>query len=308
MTLNQLKYIVALARETSFSRAADACFVSQPTLSAALKNLEQELEMILFERRSGEVTPTPAGKLILEHAQRVLVETAAIGEIATRGEDQLSGPLYIGAIDTVGPVIFPSLVARLAETVPTMPLVVEENYVAVLMEKLKRGELDVIITASPCEERGMEVLPLYEEDLVVLLPSTHQLAREKSITNQQISNERVLLLGTGHCLREQILSACPDCLQTTEGPDSLRAGSVEGSSMETIRYMVASGMGISILPCSTVRVCGEAADLISLRPFADFQPKRTVCMVWRKSFPLQQPLSVVESAIRDCMPECARSL
>jgi len=198
MTLNQLKYIVALARESSFSKAADTCFVSQPTLSAALKSLEQELEVILFERRSGEITPTPVGELILEHAQRALVETAAIGEIATRGEDQLSAPLYIGAIHTVGPVIFPSLVTHLAETAPAMPLVVEENYVAVLMEKLKRGELDVIIIASPHEERGVEILPLYEEDLVVVLPSTHPLSKETSITNEQISNERVLLLGTGH--------------------------------------------------------------------------------------------------------------
>jgi len=308
MTLNQLKYIVAIAREHNFGRAAETCFVSQPTLSAAVKKLEHTLGVILFERRSGEVVTTPVGEMIVERAQRVLEEAAAIGEIVSRGADQLSAPLYIGAVNTVGPVIFPALVPRLAETAPDMPLVVEENVVSILTEKLKQGELDVIVISLPYEEQGVEVLPLYEEDLAVLLPGSHPLGKESSITNEQISNERVLLLSAGHCLREQILRQCPDCLRTTDSPDSRHAGNVEGSSLETIRYMVASGMGITILPCSTVNACGEAASMIQVRPFAEFQPKRTVAMVWRRSFPHQQVLSVVETAIRNCMPECARAL
>jgi LysR family hydrogen peroxide-inducible transcriptional activator len=308
MTLNQLKYIVAVARDRNFGRAADACFVSQPTLSAAVKKLEQELDVILFERRSGEVVPTPVGELILDHAQRALEEAAAIREIVTRGADQLSAPLYIGAISTVGPVIFPSLVMYMAENAPGMPLVVEENYASVLTEKLKQGKLDVIVVSLPYEEQGVEILPLYEENFTVLLPSSHPLGKESSITNEQISNQRVLLLGAGHCLRDQILRVCPDCLRTTDSSDSRHAGNVEGSSLETIRYMVASGMGITVLPCSTVTSCGETPGMTQVRPFADSQPKRIVAMVWRRSFPHQQTLSVVEAAIRSCMPDCARPL
>lgn len=307
MTLNQLKYLIAVAREQNFGRAADACFVSQPTLSAAIKKLEHELGVILFERSSSKVVPTPVGELIVGHGQRALEEVATIREIVKRGADQLSSPLYIGAISTVGPVIFPSLVKYLAEHAPSMPLVVEENFAAVLTEKLKQGELDVIIVSLPYAEKGVEILPLYEEDLTILLPSSHPLGNEASITNDQISNERMLLLAKGHSLREQILRVCPDCLRTTDSLDSRHAGNVEGSSLETIRYMVASGMGITILPCSTLTSCGESLDLTQTRPFADSQPTRTVAMVWRKSFPHQHTLSVVEAAIRDCMPECARS-
>ena len=308
MTLNQLKYVIAIARERNFGRAAEACFVSQPTLSAAVKKLEQELGVILFERRSGEVVTTPVGDRIVEHAERALGEAAAIRELVSRGADELSAPLYIGAISTVGPVLFPSLVMNLAENAPGMPLVVEEDYASVLSEKLKQGELDVIIVSLPYDEQGVEVLPLYEEDLSVLLPAAHPLGKESSITNQQISSERVLLLGAGHCLRDQILRACPDCLRTTDSPDSRHSGNVEGSSLETIRYMVASGMGITILPCSTAIGCGEARGMTEVRPFADSRPTRSVVMVWRKSYPHRQILSVLESAIRSCMPECARPL
>lgn len=308
MTLNQLKYVLAIARERNFGRAAETCFVSQPTLSAAVKKLEHELDVILFERRSGEVVTTPVGEMLVEHAERALQETAAIRELVTRGADKLSAPLYIGAISTVGPVLFPSLVMNLAENAPGMPLVVEENYASVLTEKLKQGELDVIIVSLPYEEQGVEILPLYEEDLTILLPSSHPLGKESSITNQQISNQRVLLLGAGHCLRDQILRVCPDCLRTTDSPDSRHTGNVEGSSLETIRYMVASGMGITILPCSTATGCGEAQGMTQVRPFADSQPTRSLAMVWRKSFPHRQTLSVVEAAIRSCMPECARPL
>ena len=308
MTLNQLKYIVAVAREQNFGRAADACFVSQPTLSAAVKKLEHELDVILFERRSGEVVPTPVGELVVEHAQRTLEEAAAIREVVARGADQLSSPLYIGAISTVGPVIFPPLVKYMAEHAPSMPLVVEENFAAVLTEKLKQGELDVIVVSLPYAEKGVEVLPLYEEDLTILLPTSHPLGNESSITNEQIGDERVLLLATGHSLRDQILRACPDCLRTTDSLESRHAGNVEGSSLETIRYMVASGMGITILPCSTVTSCGETLGMTQTRPFADAQPTRVVVMAWRKSFPHKQTLSVVEAAIRSCMPECARPM
>ena len=308
MTLNQLKYVLAIAREGNFGRAAEACFVSQPTLSAAVKKLEHELNVILFERRSGEVVMTPVGEMIVEHAEKALQEAAAIREIVTRGGDKLSAPLYIGAISTVGPVLFPSLVMKLAENAPGMPLVVEEDYASVLSEKLKQGKLDVIIVSLPYAEQGVEILPLYEEDLTVLLPSSHPLGKESAITNEQISKQRVLLLGAGHCLRDQILRACPDCLRTTDSPDSRHTGNVEGSSLETIRYMVASGMGITILPCSTATSCGEARGMTLVRPFADSRPTRSVVMVWRKSFPHRQILSLVEAAIRSCMPECARPL
>ena len=182
MTLTELRYIVAVARERHFGRAAEACFVSQPTLSVAIKKLEEELDVKLFERGANEVSVTPLGEEIVRQAQSVIAQAAAIKEIAKRGKDPVSGPLRLGVIYTIGPYLLPDLVRQAIERVPQMPLVLQENFTVKLLEMLRTGELDCAIVAEPFPDAGLAVAPLYDEPFMVAVPSGHALAKRKSIS------------------------------------------------------------------------------------------------------------------------------
>jgi LysR family hydrogen peroxide-inducible transcriptional activator len=209
MTLTELKYIVAVAREKHFGKAAEACFVSQPTLSVALKKLEDELGVALFERGSGEVTPTAVGARIVEQAQRVLEQAAQIKEVAKLGKDPLQGPLRLGMIYTIAPYLLPPLVRLLHKRAPQMPLLLQENYTHRLREMLKQGELDAAILALPFEEPGFALQPLYDEPFVLAVPRDHAWAARKSVKASDLSKQAVVLLGTGHCFRDQVLQVAP---------------------------------------------------------------------------------------------------
>src|SRR6185295_20257432 len=210
MTLTELKYIVAVARERHFGRAADACFVSQPTLSVAIKKLEDELGMPLFERRSNDVTLTDAGERIVAQAQRVLDEAARIKEIAKSGKDPLSGPLRLGVICTIGPYLLPSLVRQLLKDAPQMPLLLTENYTVKLLELVKNGEIDVAILALPLPDSGLVMQPVYDEEFMVAVPRDHPWAKrargsgaKNGVASEDLKKETMLLLGAGHCFRDQ---------------------------------------------------------------------------------------------------------
>ncbi len=303
MTLTELRYIVAVAREHHFGRAAKACFVSQPTLSIAIKKLEQELGVQLFERQANEVRVTPIGEQIIAQAQRTLEAADAVRLAAEQGKDQLTGPLRLGAIYTIGPYLFPDLIPRLRKNAPDMPLVIEENYTSVLTEKLKSGELDVIIIALPFTEQGLVTRPLYEEPFVVLLPSAHPLTRRKTIKAAQLEDETVLLLGTGHCFRDQVLEACPACAPKPGLDDSL-ASTIAGSSLETIRHMVVSGLGLTVLPCTAAGADRYSQRLLAIRRFTRPVPSRTVALAWRVSFPRPKVIDAISAAISDCSLSC----
>ena len=307
MTLTELRYIAAVARERHFGRAAEACFVSQPTLSVAVRKLEDELGVLLFERHAGDVTVTPVGEEIVEQALRVLEESEVIRQLAVAGKDQLTGPLRIGAIHTVGPYLFPDLVPVLHDLAPEMPLFLEENYTAVLTEKLKQGQLDVIIVSPPYDEPGVLTLPLYEEPFVVLLPSAHPLAAHDVITHQQLADDTLLLLGSGNCFRDQVLKACPDCIASDGGQSSLQS-TVEGSSLETIRYMVATGMGVTVLPCTAAGADRYSQRLLSIRRFVDPIPGRQVALAWRKTFPRPKVIDVLKQAVAACHLSCVNHI
>ena len=242
MTLTELRYVVAVARTRHFGRAAEACFVSQPTLSVALKKLEDELGVALFERGSGEVTPTAVGARIVEQAQRVLEQAAQIKEVAKLGKDPLQGPLRLGMIYTIAPYLLPPLVRLLHKRAPQMPLLLQENYTPRLREMLKQGELDAAILALPFEEPGFALQPLYDEPFVLAVPRDHAWAARKSVKASDLSKQAVVLLGTGHCFRDQVLQAAPALNRFGSGAaDSAEDGiqrSFEGSSLETIRQMV----------------------------------------------------------------------
>jgi len=250
MTLTELKYIVALAREKHFGRAADACFVSQPTLSVAIKKLEEELSVSLFERGSNEVSLTPVGERIVVQAQRVLEEASAIKSIAQQGMDPLAGPLRVGVIYTIGPYLLPGLVSSMIQRVPSMPLVLQENFTVRLLELLKQGEIDVAVLALPINESGFVIQPLYDEPFMVALPKSHRWANEKAIKSDDLRTENMLLLGTGHCFRDQVLGVCPELSRFSQSSEGIQR-TFEGSSLETIRHMVASGVGITVLPSSS---------------------------------------------------------
>ena len=318
MTPTDLRYIVALARERHFGRAAETCFVSQPTLSVAVKKLEEELGVVLFERTKSGVTVTPVGARIVEQALRALDETDAIKRIAQQAQDPLAGSLRIGAIFTIGPYLFPRLVPILHETAPRMPLVIEENYTARLRERLARGDLDVALVCLPFEEPGVVTLPLYDEPFMVMVPAAHPWARAKAIATGDLSTQTVLLLGVGHCFRDQVVAACPSCVGPAVAGCPGCAGSsatenglqkaLEGSSLETIRYMVASGMGITVLPCTAAGVLGEfAPKLTAIRPFVD-PPRRHVALAWRLTFPRPQAIEALRQSIRACALECVTYL
>ncbi|PJE79750.1 Hydrogen peroxide-inducible genes activator [invertebrate metagenome] len=298
MTLTELRYIVTLAKEQHFGRAAAKCFVSQPTLSVGVKKLETELGVALFERTHSSVRVTPMGRQIVQQAQKVLEETAAVLQLAKSGKDQLRATLRVGAIYTIGPYLFPHLIPQLGRTAPEMPLYIEENFTAVLREKLRNGDMDAIIIALPFSEPEIVVQPLYDESFCVLLPCSHPWVKRKNVDINELPNEKLLLLGEGHCFREQILEACPALVSKQEYGDEV--GGIEASSLETIRHMVASGMGISVLPQSAIMDGHYDSGILTSRPFQSPVPRRTVALAWRASFPRTKAIDVLSEALRLC--------
>jgi len=297
VTLTELRYIVGLDKERHFARAAERAFVSQPTLSMALKKLEDELGVVLFERTRGEVRPTPVGARIVEQARRVLAEAKLVQDIAREGKDELLGALRLGAIYTVGPYLLPSLVPKLRDAAPRMPLVIEENFTAVLLEQLRDNELDVAIVALPVDMHGLSAWPLYDEEFVVVVPRDHRWAGEQSVAAKKLAEENLLLLGPGHCFRDQVIAACPKCVDAQS--DSLRPQT--GSSLETIRYMVASGLGITVLPRGSVENRAAAGpDSLTVVPIAAPAPSRRIGIIWRRSFPRAAVIRVLRDGVLEC--------
>jgi LysR family transcriptional regulator, hydrogen peroxide-inducible genes activator len=290
MTLTELRYIVAVARERHFGHAAAACFVSQPTLSVAVKKLEEELGVQLFERGPGEVSVTPAGQKIVEQAQRVLEEASRIRDLAAAGRDPLAGPLRLGAIYTIGPYLLPKLIPILRKSAPAMQLHIQENFTHRLAESLKSGEVDVILIALPFNEPGIETRALYDEPFFVAVPKGHPWETRKRVTSEELTKESLLLLGEGHCFRDQVLEFC----HTT------RARAIEGGSLETIRQMVASGVGITVLPATSLGANPGPGDLIRILPFTRPAPSRRVGLAWRRSFPRPEAIEALRKAIIAC--------
>ncbi len=305
MTLTELRYLVALARERHFGRAAEACFVSQPTLSVAIKKLEDELEVKIFERGSAEVAVTPLGEEIVRQAQAVIEMAAGIKETAKRGKDPLAGPLRLGLIYTIGPYLLPALVRQAIKRVPQMPLMLQENFTARLLEMLRAGELDCAILAEPFPDNGLAVAPLYDEPFMVAVPRTHALAGRESISAEELKRETLLLLGTGHCFRDHVLEVCPEYARFSSHAEGIRK-SFEGSSLETIKHMVASGMGVTVVP--QLSVPHERQPHVAYVPFSAPVPTRRVVLAWRRSFPRYEAIAALRNAVYACKLEGVRRL
>jgi LysR family hydrogen peroxide-inducible transcriptional activator len=305
MTLTELKYIVAVARERHFGRAAEACFVSQPTLSVAIRKLEEELGVVLFERGGAEVGITPIGLRVVAQAQKVLEEGANLREIARQGHDPLEGPLRVGVIYTIGPYLLPYLVPEQIRRTPQMPLLLQENYTTRLLELLRQGEIDCAIVALPLPETGLAQCALYDEPFFVALPHRHPWAAEKQIDASRLKEETMLLLGAGHCFRDQVLEVCPELSRFSASSEGIQR-TFEGSSLETIRHMVAAGIGITVLPASALGMQGTESTLLRFVPFRPPAPERRVVLVWRKSYPRLAAIEALIQAVRHCgMPGVA---
>jgi LysR family transcriptional regulator, hydrogen peroxide-inducible genes activator len=298
MTLTELRYVVAVAREKHFGRAAEACFVSQPTLSVSIKKLEEELDVRIFERGANEVSVTPIGAEIVRQAQAVIEQAAQIKETAKRRKDPLNGPLSLGVIYTIGPYLLPDLVRQAIERVPQMPLLLQENFTAKLLELLRSGELDAAIMAEPFPDTGLAIAPLYDEPFVVAVPKTHPLAKRKSVSAEELKTEKMLLLGTGHCFRDHVLEVCPEYAQFAPADAEGIRKTFEGSSLETIKYMVASGMGVTVVP--QLSVPDEPQPHIAYVPFTRPAPTRRVVLAWRRSFTRYEAIAALRNAIYAC--------
>ncbi|MES2361846.1 MAG: LysR substrate-binding domain-containing protein [Pseudomonadota bacterium] len=318
MTLTELKYIVAVAREKHFGKGADACHVSQPTLSVAIKKLEEELQVKLFERNANEITVTPLGEEIIRQAQSVLEQADNIREIAKRGKDPLAGALRLGVIYTIGPYLLPDLVRQAIAHTPQMPLMLQENFTIKLLEELRNGEIDCAILAEPFPDTNLAIAPLYDEPFMAAVPSAHPLAARTSITAEEIKKETMLLLGNGHCFRDHVLEVCPEFARFSSSADGI-SKSFEGSSLETIKHMVAAGMGITLVPRLSVpkealaeqsagkkggksksRVAAEQPSFIKYLPFDGHIPSRRVVLAWRRSFTRYEAIAALRNAVYAC--------
>ncbi|MFA6040892.1 MAG: LysR substrate-binding domain-containing protein [Methylophilus sp.] len=288
MTLIELKFVVAVAQERNFRRAAEKCFVTQPALSLGIKKLEEELNLVIFERSRSEVNPTAIGAKIIEQANIILEESARLKEMAKLGSNPLQGLFKLGMIHSVGPYLLPEIIPILRTTAPDMPLEVEENLTANLEVQLKNGVIDAAVIALPFDLSGIQVQTLYDEDFSVVVPTSHHWAGRSSIKPEELSDEKVLLLNSGHCFSNQVTQACPEL--------SRKGEVLQGNSLETIRNMVASNLGITVLPVSAT-VARYQNPLVQVIPFAQPVPTRRIAIAWRKSFVRTQAIDNLIEAI-----------
>ncbi len=276
MNLRDLRYFVALADTRHFGKAAERSFVSQPTLSAQIKKLENYLGVQLIERQPRRVTLTDTGAKILPLARRILQESDEIVSLARNEHDPLSGKLKVALIPTVGPYLLPLVVRKLRKRLPQLQLMLYEYQTQPLLEKLRSGSIELGILALPVLLDGLEARELYPENFQVALPSTHALAKKSAIRLDELTGENLLLLEDGHCLRDQALEVCSR-IEVRESDD------YRATSLETLRQMVAAGLGLTLMPELATRGPFGSGHGLAMRPFVRPIPSRTIGAIWRKS-------------------------
>ncbi len=325
MTLVELKYIVAVARHKHFGKAAEACRVSQPTLSVSVRKLEEELDVRIFERSSGELSVTALGEEIVRQAQSVLEHAGRLREIAQRGKNPLSGPLKLGVIPTIGSYLLPDLVQQNIRLTPQMPLLLQETFTVRLLEMLRTGDIDCAILAEPFPDAGLAKAALYDEPFLAAVPEGHALAAQTAVTTDDLKKETMLLLGAGHCFRDHVLQVCPEHALFSSNAEGI-SKSFEGSSLETIQHMVAAGMGITLVPRMAApkgwqppdalpqdkRKRGRAVRTGFMHPHVRYlplvarpgkreqPPSRRVVLAWRRSFTRYEAIAALRNAIYAC--------
>ena len=291
MNIRDLRYLVALADHKHFGRAAEACFVSQPTLSTQIKKLEEELEVILIERAPRRVMLTPVGREVAERARRILSDVEQLREAARRATDPEAGAVRIGLFPTLGPYLLPHVVPLIRQRFPRLELLLVEEKTEVILRMLREGRLDAGVLALPLHDEQLHVEPLFEEPFVLAVPEGHHLAGDGPLSLDDIANESLLLLEEGHCLRDQALDVCH--LAGAEEKPEFRA-----TSLETLRQMVAADVGITLLPVLAVQPPVPRSPSIRLLPFSGRAPSRRIAMVWRRSSALDAFLGKLAEIMR----------
>ena len=292
MNLRDLKYLVALADLRHFGKAADACFVSQPTLSTQIKKLEEELGLALVERAPRKVMLTAAGQDVVQRARRIVAEVDEMKSAARRSQDPESGTLRLGVFPTLGPYLLPHVVPALRERFPNLELLLVEEKSDVLLQRLREGKLDATLLALPVHDDQLHAEFLFEEPFVLAAPSQHELAAAKALSMDQLSDETLLLLEDGHCLRDQALDVCR--LSGAQEKSGFRA-----TSLETLRQMVAAGVGVTLLPALSVRAPVVQPANVRLVKFRKPEPSRRIALVWRKSSALDAFLHALAATIAE---------
>jgi LysR family hydrogen peroxide-inducible transcriptional activator len=299
MNLRDLRYLVALADERHFGKAAERCFVSQPTLSAQIRKLEEYLGVPLVERQPKRVALTPTGEKVVRRARTLLQEADAIVELARNDRDPLAGPLKLALIPTVGPYLLPHVAGRLRKELPRLKLMLYEYQTEPLLEKLRAGEIDLGVLALPVVLDGLESAELYEEPFTLAVPASHPLADHDRVKVDDLRGETLLLLEDGHCLRDQALEVCSR-IRVNEAQD------YRATSLETLRQMVAAGHGITLLPEMAAETPVGTARGLRIKPFTRPAPSRTIGAVWRKSTTRAPAISAIVDVVRAAMRQESR--
>lgn len=295
MNLSDLRYLVAVADHRHFGRAAASCYVSQPTLSTQIRKLERELGVELIERNPRQVMLTAAGSRVVEHARQAIAEAAAIEVVARQARDPESGSLRIGIFPTLGPYLLPHVVPALHGRFPRLELLLVEEKTEVVLQQLHDGALDVGILALPIDDDRLHHALLFEEDFVLAAPAGHRLADDDApIDLSSLQGEHVLLLSDGHCLRDQALSVC-----RVAGAGERR--DFRATSLETLRQMVAAGVGTTLLPELSVQAPVPSYDGVVLRHFRDPAPSRRIAMFWRATSSYDEFLPTMAAVVRDAV-------
>lgn len=301
MTLRELRYLVALAEIGHFGRAAQACHVSQPTLSTQLRKLEDSLGVALFERTNKTLRITPIGEQIVAKARWVLDEADSIVSLARRRSGPLTGPFDLGVIPTLGPYMLPWLLPPLERAYPDLELVVHEDLTDRLLDQLRSHRLDAALMALPVGDGELNALPIFDEPFRLVLPPGHRLVGETAVNQSDLRREHLLLLREGHCLRDQALEVC----RFESGPVEGRGTDIRAASLETICRMVAAGMGCTLLPAMALTGAGRHDfEVCTL----DAEASRRIGLVWRQSYPRTMDLEYLAQMIRDSLPSSVRAV
>lgn len=292
MNLRDLKYLLALAEHRHFGKAAAASFVSQPTLSTQIKKLEDELGVTLVERAPRKVMLTAVGEEIARRAERIVADTQALREVARRSADPETGSLRLGAFPTLAPYLLPHLVPLLHQRFPKLELLLVEEKSDLLLAQLRHGKLDAALLALPIVDDSLHAEPLFEEPFLLAAPAQHRLSHSSALTLDALADQTLLLLEDGHCLREQALDVCR--LAGAQEKSEFRA-----TSLETLRQMVAAGVGLTLLPALSVAPPLVQPDGLTLTAFQAPVPHRQIGLVWRKSSAISGLLAQVGESVRE---------
>jgi LysR family hydrogen peroxide-inducible transcriptional activator len=295
MTLQELRYLVALADCGHFGQAAEACFVSQSTLSTGLKKLEDYLGVIVFDRSLKRVTPTPIGREIVESARRIIDEAARIREMASYAKDPMDRTLHLGVIPTLGPYYLPHVVTRVSAAFPKLRLLLREEMTPYMLEHLADGKLDAGLLALPIDDPGLEVAPLFIEPFLAAVPGGHVLAKSRTVNIDELAAAGLMLLEEGHCLRDQALEACH--LQ------GLKSEEIRATSLETLRQMVAMGLGVTLIPTLAGAGLNATGEQVVLKPISKPGAARSIGLVWRRRSPMTASIQRLAETLRAKLPQ-----